>query len=150
MIVHASGNILDANVEAIVNPVNTVGVMGKGLALAFKQRYPENMALYKTACESNQLKVGKMFVTKNNSRGNPKYIVNFPTKQHWKDPSKLEWIESGLCDLHDYIIAKEVQSIAIPALGCGNGGLNWGDVFTRIVHHLHDIDTCTISIYSPY
>lgn len=149
MIEYISGDIFEIKVDALVNPVNTVGIMGKGLALAFKQKFPNNFKLYKKACDSKQIIVGKIFSTINVDSDNPKYIINFPTKDHWKYPSKIEWVESGLNDLRDFIISNKIRSIAIPALGCGNGGLNWDDVDYLFNKILRGINSCNIIIYTP-
>ena len=113
MIRYTQGNLLEANVEAIVNTVNTVGVMGKGIALMFKEAFPENYKLYKTACKSGDVEVGNMFVTPTGLLSGPQFIVNFPTKQHWRNPTKLEWIVDGLADLKRFISEKNIGSIAV-------------------------------------
>jgi O-acetyl-ADP-ribose deacetylase (regulator of RNase III) len=128
MIKISHGNLLQAKVDAIVNTVNCVGVMGKGIALQFKKEFPENFRLYERACKANQLKPGQMFVTQNPDMFGAKWIVNFPTKMDWRNPSKLDWIVSGLVDLANFVKTNGVRSIAIPALGCSNGGLNWTQV----------------------
>ena len=125
MIKYTQGNLLEANAEALVNTVNTVGVMGKGIALMFKERFVKNMNEYAKACKAKQLQTGKMFITETGELMGPKWIINFPTKQHWRSPSKLEWIMAGLNDLKTFIINNNVKSIAIPPLGAGNGGLDW-------------------------
>ncbi len=106
MIRYTTGNLLDAPVEALVNTVNTVGVMGKGIALMFKERFPDNMAAYRQACKEGRVQTGKMFVTETNEFLAPRWIVNFPTKQHWKAKSQIEWVEDGLQDLKQFIIEK--------------------------------------------
>jgi O-acetyl-ADP-ribose deacetylase (regulator of RNase III) len=143
MISYTKGNLLDAPVDALVNTVNTVGVMGKGIALAFKKAFPENFREYEIACKKNEVVVEEMFVTK--ERG--KWIINFPTKQHWKDPSKLEWIEQGLEDLKRVIIQNEIKSVAIPKLGCGSGGLDWNEVKPLIEKALGSLTDVSIIIY---
>lgn len=149
MIRFTQGNLLDASAEALVNTVNTVGVMGKGIALMFKERFPLNMQLYAKACKDNQVQTGRMFVTNTESLIGPKWIVNFPTKQHWKADSRLEWIEEGLQDLRSFLIEQKVKSIAIPPLGAGNGGLDWDVVKQRIISALSDLDDVEILIYEP-
>ena len=146
MISYTNDNIFSMNVEAIVNTVNTVGVMGKGLALEFKKRYPSNYNSYYKACKENNVKVGKMFITQTSKTTMPKYIINFPTKQHWKNPSKLEWIESGLENLVKFIKYKNIKSIAIPQLGCANGGLQWSEVKLVIEEKLKDLNDVDIKI----
>lgn len=149
MITYKQGNLLESNAEALVNAVNTVGVMGKGIALMFKEKFPENMVKYKNACANKQVQIGKMFVTRQETPI-PQWIVNFPTKEHWKNPSRLEWISSGLSDLRQFIIKNNVKSIAIPPLGSGNGGLNWVEVRELIHAFLGVLDQVEVQIYEPY
>ncbi|MBU6955568.1 macro domain-containing protein [Hahella sp. HN01] len=149
MISYAQGNLLEAEVEALVNTVNTVGVMGKGIALMFKERFPQNMQAYVRACRTGDVVTGKMFITKTNELMGPKWIVNFPTKQHWRAKSKMEWIDEGLVDLRRFITEHHVKSIAIPPLGAGNGGLSWLDVKRRIENALTDIEGVDIRVYEP-
>jgi O-acetyl-ADP-ribose deacetylase (regulator of RNase III) len=126
------GNLLEADVDAVVNTVNTKGVMGKGVALQFKRAFPGNYKAYRTACEAGEVQLGRMFVTASGRLGNPRLIINFPTKGHWKSRSRLKDIEAGLEDLQRVIKEYDVQSIAMPPLGCGLGGLAWSDVRPRI------------------
>ena len=149
MIRYTTGNLLDAPVEALVNTVNTVGVMGKGIALMFKERFPDNMAAYRQACKEGRVQTGKMFVTETNEFLAPRWIVNFPTKQHWKAKSQIEWVEDGLKDLKQFIIEKNVSSIAIPPLGAGNGGLDWQDVKPKIESALSDLQDVDVLIFEP-
>lgn len=150
MINYVTGNLLEAPAEVLVNTVNTVGVMGKGIALMFKERFPKNMREYALACKQKQVVTGKVFVTQTNDfLGGPKWIVNFPTKAHWRSKSKMEWIDDGLDDLKSFIIANNIQSIAIPPLGSGHGGLRWEDVKPRIESKLQDLDNVEILIYEP-
>lgn len=149
MITSAKGNILDADVDAVVNTVNTVGVMGKGLALQFKRRYPENFDLYKRACDSNELEVGRMFVTETHQLSGPRLIVNFPTKQHWKANSRIEFIRDGLRDLVSIIRDRGITSIAIPPLGAGNGGLEWTRVRPIIEEALAPLEDVDVRIFDP-
>jgi len=128
----ARGNLLESKAEALVNTVNTVGVMGKGVALMFKEAYPENFKAYEAACKKKEVKVGRMFVTERQALIGPKWIINFPTKEHWRGDSKMKWIEAGLEDLKCVIAEKKIRSIAIPPLGSGNGGLKWPDVRSKI------------------
>lgn len=148
MISFAQGNLLDADVEALVNTVNTVGIMGKGIALMFKERFPRNFELYALACDNQEVKVGRMFVTESKELFGPKWIINFPTKMHWRSNTRIEWIKEGLEDLVDVINEKKIRSLALPPLGCGNGGLNWSDVKPIIVKALADVDA-RIVIYEP-
>ena len=126
MITFTEGNLLEADAEALVNTVNTVGVMGKGVALMFKEAFPENFKAYERACKDMQVRLGTMFVTEREDLLGPKWIINFPTKAHWRYPSQIKWIRDGLTDLVQVIQEKKIQSIAIPPLGSGNGGLGMG------------------------
>lgn len=114
MIHYTQGNLLEANVDALVNTVNTVGVMGKGIALMFKERFPQNMQAYAKACKAGEVVTGRMFVTQTGELMGPRWIVNFPTKQHWRAKSQMEWVEDGLLDLRRFIVEHQVRSIAIP------------------------------------
>src|SRR5258706_14380940 len=116
MLAYAQGNLLHADVDALVNTVNTVGVMGKGIALMFKEAFPENFKAYEAACKHKEVQVGNMFVTERRDLVGPKWIINFPTKKHWRQPSKLEWITEGLRDLRRVIAQKSIRSIALPPL----------------------------------
>lgn len=149
MITFTQGNLLDAPAEALVNTVNTVGVMGKGIALMFKERFPDNMKAYALACKQKQVVTGKMFITETGELMGPRWIVNFPTKQHWRADSRMEWITEGLQDLRHFLIREQVKSVAIPPLGAGNGGLNWQDVRGHIESALGDIRNIDILIYEP-
>lgn len=148
MISFTQGNLLDSDAEALVNTVNTVGVMGKGIALMFKERFAGNFRLYAAACKAGEVRTGRMFVTETLEPGGPRWIVNFPTKQHWRSPSRLEWIEAGLQDLRRFLIEQRVRSVAIPPLGAGNGGLSWDEVRERILAALGDLDT-EILLFEP-
>lgn len=149
MITYTTGNILESDAQALVNTVNTVGVMGKGLALQFKEAYPENYKLYRAACKRGEVVTGKMFVTGENSllSGN-RLIVNFPTKTDWRKPSEYIYIEEGLKSLKQTIISYRLTSIAVPPLGTRNGGLKWERVKAMIIKELEDVD-CNIIIYLP-
>jgi O-acetyl-ADP-ribose deacetylase (regulator of RNase III) len=149
MIRFAKGNLLEANVEAVVNAVNTVGVMGKGIALMFKERFPNNYQEYLAASKSGAVQVGKMFVSATDELTGPKWVINFPTKKHWRHPTKIEWARAGLVALKDIIREKQISSIAIPPLGCGNGGLNWSDVRPLIEQYLSDLKDVEIIVYEP-
>jgi len=149
MIEFARGNLLEATAEALVNTVNTVGVMGKGVAWMFKEAYPENFKAYQSACKKKEIAVGHMFVTERHALVGPKWIINFPTKEHWRGNSKMEWIETGLEDLKHVIAEKKIQSIAIPPLGSGNGGLNWADVRPKIEAALGELNDVSVIIYEP-
>ena len=153
MIKPTIGNLLDAGngheAEALVNTVNTVGVMGKGIALQFRLAYPRNYELYRAACKRGEVVPGKMFIVPTDRLDNPRYIVNFPTKRHWKGDSRVEDIESGLADLVRFIQAEKIQSIAVPPLGCGNGGLDWSDVRPRIVKAFESLPDVRVLLYEP-
>ncbi|MDO8332151.1 MAG: macro domain-containing protein [Fluviicoccus sp.] len=148
MITYTQGNLLEADVEALVNTVNTVGVMGKGIALMFKERFADNFRRYAAACKSGEVKTGRMFVTEVHELGGPRWVINFPTKQHWRSPSQLVWVTEGLSDLRRFLVEHQVKSIAIPPLGAGNGGLNWSEVRPHIESALADLDV-NILIYEP-
>jgi O-acetyl-ADP-ribose deacetylase (regulator of RNase III) len=125
MITDGGGDLLSDAAEAIVNTVNTEGVMGKGIALQFKQRYPQNYETYRAACKRRQVHLGSMFVVATGALHGPRHIINFPTKGHWREQSRLEHIQAGLRDLVRVINELGINSIALPPLGCGNGGLEW-------------------------
>jgi O-acetyl-ADP-ribose deacetylase (regulator of RNase III)/uncharacterized protein YwgA len=148
MIHYTKGDIFDAQTEAIVNTVNTVGVMGKGIALQFKKRFPENFSIYKKACDNNELQIGEMLLTQSNSLFF-KYIINFPTKVHWKSPSKYEYIENGLESLVKLIETENIRSIAIPPLGAGNGKLEWSKIKTILEKYLNSLAGVEILVYEP-
>lgn len=143
------GNIIDSEAEAVVNTVNTMGVMGAGIALQFKKNFPENFREYEAAAKSGLIKIGKLFITETNRFTNPKYIINFPTKKDWKHPSKLSWIKEGLGELRNFILEKNIKSIAIPPLGCGNGKLDWNEVKPLILDSINGIANLTAYIYEP-
>ena len=149
MIEYKHGDLLACDTEAIVNTVNCVGVMGRGIALQFKKLYPDNFKHYAKACKSGEVAPGKMHVYKTNSIVNPRYIINFPTKRHWKNVSKIEDIEDGLTDLISVIQQYNIKSIAIPPLGCGLGGLEWNDVKTRIEAALSYLDNVQVLVFEP-
>lgn len=148
MISYTQGNLLVADAEALVNTVNTVGVSGKGIALMFKESFPDNFRAYAAACKAGKLDPGGLLVIERHDMFGPRFIINFATKDHWRNPSRLEWIRRGLAALKEEIEARRIRSVAIPALGAGNGGLNWGDVKPLIIDTLTDLD-CEIIIYEP-
>lgn len=143
------GNLLNAETEAIVNTVNTVGIMGKGIALQFKERFPQNFKAYKDACKNGLVITGKMFVFTEADLQGQKIIVNFPTKEEWYKKSQYNWIEDGLKDLVKVINEMKIKSISIPPLGCGNGGLNWDKVKVLMQKHLGGISNVEVFIYEP-
>lgn len=143
-----NGDILSSSCEGIINTVNTQGIMGKGLALLYRQKYPEMFKVYRKACLNKEVKTGFMHVWKVSNQD--KWIINFPTKQHWRNPSQLEWIIEGLQDLVKVVKENKIKSLGIPPLGCGLGGLHWYQVKKEIVQvceqYLSDIK---IEIYEP-
>lgn len=143
------GNLLEADVEAVVNTVNTFGVMGKGIALMFKERFPENFRAYAAACKRGEVEVGKLFVTRGVELEGPGWIINFPTKKHWRNPTRIEWVEQGLAELRRFILEHRIMSIAIPPLGCGNGGLDWAEVKPLIAAALADLPETRVIVYEP-
>jgi O-acetyl-ADP-ribose deacetylase (regulator of RNase III) len=149
MIEFTTGNIFDAKAEALVNTVNCVGVMGRGVAMQFKRAYPENFKAYKKACDAKEVFPGKMFVHDLNAIYGPRYIINFPTKRHWKGKSRLEDVEAGLYDLIDVVDGSNISSIAIPPLGCGLGGLDWADVRPLIVKAFGTLPAVSVILYEP-
>ena len=149
MITFTQGTLLEADVEAVVNTVNTVGIMGKGIALMFKEQFPHNFEAYARACEAGEVRTGKMFVTENKALFGPRWIINFPTKTHWRVKTKIEWVEEGLEDLVRVIREKGIRSIAIPPLGCGNGGLDWHDVRLLILFALEQLDGVESIVFEP-
>lgn len=144
-----SGNLLETNVEALVNTVNTVGVMGKGVALQFKQAFPDNYRAYRRAFERGELSIGNMFVFHTGRLENPRFIINFPTKRNWRQKSRLEDIHLGLVNLVEVIRDLGIHSIAVPPLGCGNGGLDWGQVRPLIENSLRKLVDVEVQLYAP-
>jgi O-acetyl-ADP-ribose deacetylase (regulator of RNase III) len=152
VITEVTGDIMAADVEAIVNPVNTVGVMGKGLALQIKERWPHVDAEYIRACRAGTVRLGCVFPVLTNDH--PELVINFPTKVHWALSSRLEYIERGLRTLVRLVegpgsVGPIVESIAIPRLGCGNGGLIWTDVAPLIRSAFAHLETVDVRLYSP-
>lgn len=149
MIEYRSGDILRENAEALVNTVNCVGVMGRGIALQFKNAFPENFKAYAAACKAEEVQPGRMFVFETGQLTNPRYIINFPTKRHWRGKSRMEDIEAGLKALVDTIRRYNIRSIAVPPLGSGLGGLDWPEVKLRIEAALQPLSDVRIIIYEP-
>src|ERR1700677_2330936 len=149
MIEFKTGDNLQADVEPLVNTVNCVGIMARGIALQFKNDFPENFKAYEAACAREEVQPGKMFVFETRTLTNPKFIINFPTKRHWRGKSRIEDIDSGLIALKEEIRRRGIRSIAIPPLGSGLGGLNWSDVRPRIAGALGDIEGLRTVIYEP-
>lgn len=149
MIEVGTGNLLTADVDGLVNTVNTVGVMGKGIALQFKRAYPDNYAAYRAACERGEVRLGQMFVYDTGRLGCGRYVINFPTKQHWRSRSRLEDIASGLADLRQVVQDLELSSVAVPALGCGNGGLAWATVRPLIEETFQALPDVRVVLFPP-
>lgn len=149
MIEHRRGDLLSADVEALVNTVNSVGVMGKGVALQFRKAFPENFKAYERACRAGEVRPGRMFVFETGQLTNPRLIVNFPTKRHWRGKARMEYIDSGLVDLVAVLERLKVKSVAIPPLGCGNGGLHWAEVRPRIEAALKPLADLHVTLYGP-
>jgi O-acetyl-ADP-ribose deacetylase (regulator of RNase III) len=143
------GNLLEADAEALVNTVNCVGQMGKGIALQFKQAYPDNFHAYQKAVKAGLVRPGAMFVFETGRYLNPKLIINFPTKRHWRGKSRLEDIRSGLLALVEEIKSRGIESIAVPPLGCGNGGLDWNVVGPMIREALAPLLDVEVILYPP-
>ena len=149
MIEHTQGNLLGADAEALVNTVNCAGYMGKGIALQFKQAFPDNFAAYQRACKAEEVQLGRMFVSETGGLVNPRYIINFPTKRHWRGKSRMADIESGLKDLVAVVRRLGVRSIAIPPLGSGLGGLDWQQIRPRIEAAFADLPDVHVLLYEP-
>ncbi len=149
MITQAHGNLFEADVDALVNTVNTVGIMGKGIALQFKRAYPEMFTSYAHAVKIRSLELGRMHVWPTGMITGPRFIINFPTKGHWRSPSRLTDIERGLDDLVRVIRELGIRSIALPPLGCGNGGLSWSAVEPLIRRKLKAVPEVDVQLYAP-
>lgn len=143
------GNLLDADVEALVNPVNCVGVMGRGLALEFKRAFPAAFREYKRACAAGEVRPGHMHTVATGQHVGPRFVINFPTKRHWKNASQMEDIEAGLVALVAEVRRHGLQSIAVPPLGCGLGGLDWNDVRPRIERAFADVPDVRALVFAP-
>ena len=149
MIRFTTGDILAEDAEALVNTVNCVGVMGRGIALQFKKAFPENFRVYADACARGEVQPGRMFVFETGALTNPLYIINFPTKRHWRGNSRIEDIQAGLQDLATVIRERGIRSIAVPPLGSGLGGLEWSDVRPRIEKALHGFNDLDVVVFEP-
>lgn len=143
------GNLLEADVEAVVNTVNTEGIMGKGVALQFRKAYPDNYEAYRRACEAGEVQPGRMFIFDRQSLTNPRYIINFPTKRHWRSKSRMVDIESGLLALVADVRRLGIWSIAVPPLGCGLGGLPWPEVQRRMREAFEKVPGVRWQVYEP-
>lgn len=138
MVEFVTGNLLEADVDALVNTVNTKGIMGKGIALQFRRAFPESYEVYRAACEAGEVQLGRMFVVRIGRLDRPRWIIHFPTKGHWKSPSRIADIEAGLADLRRVLDEYDIKSLALPPLGCGLGGLEWSVVRPLIEAALTD------------
>ena len=150
MIHYAHGNVLKAQAEALVNTVNEIGVMGKGIALMFRETFPETSRAYERAAKAGEIRVGRMFVTENRDLlGGPRWIIHFPTKKHWRHPSKLGWIREGLRDLVRVVNERQIGSVALPPLGCGSGGLDWELVRREIAAAAEEVPRVDFQVFGP-
>ena len=149
MIVEGHGNLLNSDAEALVNTVNTVGVMGKGIALQFKRAFPGNYRAYQQACGRGEVRLGQMHVFDTGRLGRGRYIINFPTKGHWRSRSRMSDISAGLDALVEVVRERGISSIAIPAVGCGNGGLSWDNVRPTIEAAMAKLPGVTAFVYPP-
>src|SRR5208337_1096153 len=149
MIRYKTGDILEEYAEAVVNTVNCVGFMGRGISLQFKKAWPENFKAYAAACRRQEVQPGRMFVFETGRLTNPRYIINFPTKRHWRGKSRLEDIDAGLTALVGEIRERKIRSVAIPPLGAGLGGLDWSIVRARIEEAMHDLAEVVIVVFEP-
>lgn len=143
------GDIFSANAEALVNAVNCVGVMGRGIALQFRRAFPANYEAYKAACGRGEVRPGELFIYDIEQFTNPRHIINFPTKDHWKDGSRMEYIDSGLEALVREVRRLGIRSVAIPPLGCGLGGLRWSEVRPRIGEALEALPGVHALVFEP-
>lgn len=149
MIEVARGDILKADAEALVNTVNCVGIMGRGLAAQFKRAYAKNFSVYQTACKRHEVQPGRMLIVETGQLANPHWVINFPTKRHWRAQSRIEDIETGLAALVTDVRRLGITSIAVPPLGCGLGGLDWPDVRPRIEHAFAAFPDVTVLLFEP-
>jgi O-acetyl-ADP-ribose deacetylase (regulator of RNase III) len=149
MIVPVTGDLLKADAEALVNAVNCHGVMGRGIAAQFKQSFPANFTAYQQACKRGEVQPGRMLIFDLGAERRPRWIVNFPTKRHWRGRSRLEDIESGLAALVADLLRLGIRSIAIPPLGCGLGGLRWSDVRPRIEGAMAALPDVRVLLFEP-
>ncbi len=146
---YTQGNLLDATADALVNTVNEVGVMGKGIALQFRDTFPESARAYEQAAKAGHVHVGTVLLSHGGSLLGPRWIIHFPTKKHWRNPSQLSWVREGLQDLVRVIKREGIRSIAIPPLGCGNGGLAWDDVRPEIECALASLPDVDVTVFEP-
>jgi len=149
LINYTRGNLLDSSAEALVNTVNEVGVMGKGIALQFKEAFPENTTAYVAAAKQGKIQIGHVFVVESDQLAGPRWIINFPTKRHWRKGSRIEWVQEGLRDLVQVIRELGIRSVALPPLGCGNGGLEWRRIRREIESALAELQDVNVTVYMP-
>jgi len=149
MIRYTQGNLLEAPAEALVNTVNEMGVMGKGIALMFRDTFPDNAREYEDAAKAGDVHVGQVLVTKNPALLGPRWIIHFPTKKHWRNPSQLAWIRDGLKDLVRVVRGRGIRSVALPPLGCGNGGLEWFQVRQEIEAAAAEMPEVDVLVFAP-
>jgi len=149
MVEYTEGNLLEAEVDALVNTVNEVGVMGKGIALQFREAFPTSARQYIEAASRDEVHVGHVYVTRDDSLAGPRWVIHFPTKRHWRQRSQIEWVRSGLRDLVRVVRENGIESIALPPLGCGNGGLDWDDVRSEIETAFARVDDVRVVVYEP-
>lgn len=149
MIEYTNGDLLRTDAEALVNTVNCVGIMGRGIALQFRQTFPDNFKAYESACKRDEVQPGRMFVYETGWMTNPKFIINFPTKRHWRGKSRIEDIDSGLIALRSEITKRDIRSVAIPPLGSGLGGLEWAEVKPRIEKAMKTLDNVRVIVFEP-
>ena len=149
MIEYKTGDIIAEDADALVNTVNCVGIMGRGIALQFKNAFPENFKAYAAACKRHEVQPGRMFVFETRQLTNPRYIINFPTKRHWRGRSRMEDIDAGLKALQAVIREKPIRSLALPPLGSGLGGLSWHEVRPRIEAALRAFDDLRVVVFEP-
>lgn len=148
MLRSTQGDLLKSGAEAVINTVNCVGHMGRGLAAQFKRAYPDNFAAYAAACRRGEVQPGAMLIVETGGPS-PRYIINFPTKRHWRSKSRIEDIDAGLTALVDEVRRRGIRSLAIPPLGCGLGGLDWADVRPRIVAAFASLPEVDVLVYEP-
>ena len=149
MIRYTEGNLFDTSADALVNTVNEVGVMGKGVALTFSEKFPASSQQYQSAAKNGGVHVGQMYVTEGDSLVGPRWLIHFPTKKHWRHPSKLGWIRDGLRDLVRVIHERGITSVALPPLGCGNGTLDWDVVRREIEWAVDALPSVEFILYTP-
>lgn len=149
MIELKQGDILAADTEALVNTVNCVGVMGRGIALQFRKAFPENFKFYEAACTRHEVRPGRVLVFETGLLTGPRFIINFPTKRHWRGDSRIEDIDAGLKALIETVRTRGIHSIAVPPLGCGLGGLDWNDVRPRILGAFSDLPEVRVLLFEP-